>query len=188
MKLNHKILLLLVLVLTVLLRFYNISSNPPSLYWEEAALGYDAYSILRTGKDFHGSPWPLVAFESFGDYKPSMYFYATVPFVSLFKLTPLAVRFPSALFGSLTVLLIFLLTKEFFKKPTIPLLSALFLSLSPWHLQLSRVGFEANLGLFFVALGAWLFKKGLKKPILMIISVISLALSMYTYHSSDRYT
>ncbi|MFH2062155.1 MAG: glycosyltransferase family 39 protein, partial [Candidatus Beckwithbacteria bacterium] len=99
-------------------------------------------------------------------------------------LTPLAVRFPSALFGSLTVLLVFLFAKQFFKKPTVPLLSALFLCLSPWHLQLSRAGFEANLGLFLVTLGAWLFTKGAKKPLWLILSVIPLGLSMYAYHAN----
>ncbi|MFH2061503.1 MAG: phospholipid carrier-dependent glycosyltransferase, partial [Candidatus Beckwithbacteria bacterium] len=131
MKKLDKIFLGLIVFLAIFLRFVNLGSNPPSLYWEEAALGYDAYSILKTGKDFHGNPWPLVAFESFGDYKPSLYFYTTVPFIALFDLTPLAVRFPSALFGSLTVLLVFLFAKQFFKKPTVPLLSALFLCLSP---------------------------------------------------------
>ncbi|MBU1085684.1 glycosyltransferase family 39 protein, partial [Patescibacteria group bacterium] len=184
MKKLDKIFLGLIIFLAIFLRFVNLGSNPPSLYWEEAALGYDAYSILKTGKDFHGNPWPLVAFESFGDYKPSLYFYTTVPFIALFDLTPLAVRFPSALFGSLTVLLVFLFAKQFFKKPTVPLLSALFLCLSPWHLQLSRAGFEANLGLFLVTLGAWLFTKGAKKPLWLILSVIPLGLSMYAYHAN----
>ena len=184
MKNLNKFLLGLILLLSISLRFFNLGSNPPSLYWEEAALGYDAYSILKTGKDFHGNSWPLVAFESFGDYKPSLYFYTTVPFVALFGLTPIAVRFPSALFGSLTILMVYLLAKEFFKKPAIPLLSALFLSLSPWHLQFSRAGFEANLGLFFVALGTWLFIKGLKKPYFLFSSITALVLSMYTYHAN----
>lgn len=184
MKKLDKLFLALILSLAIVLRFFNLSSNPPSLYWEEAALGYDAYSILKTGKDFHGHPWPLVAFESFGDYKPSLYFYATVPFVALFDLTPLAVRFPSALFGSLTILILFFLTKQFFKKPTIPLLSSLFLAISPWHLQLSRAAFEATLGLFLVTLGVWLFIKGTQKNNWLIISVIPLTLSMYTYHAN----
>ncbi len=184
MKLNHKLFLSLIVLLTVVLRFYNLSTNPPSLYWEEAALGYDAYSILKTGKDFHSNSWPLVAFESFGDFKPSLYFYATVPFIVIFNLTPLAVRFPSALFGSLTVFLVYLLVKNLTKKPNLSLLSALFLSLSPWHLQFSRAAFEANLGLFLVTLGVWLFLKSLKKSNLLFLSVIFLSLSMYTYHSN----
>jgi len=90
--------LIAVLILAAVLRFYHLGFNPPSPYWEEAALGYDAYSILKTGKDFHGHSWPLIAFESFGDYKPSLYFYATVPSVAIFGLNTFAVRFPSAFF------------------------------------------------------------------------------------------
>lgn len=158
--------LIAVLILAAVLRFYHLGSNPPSPYWEEAALGYDAYSILKTGKDFHGNSWPLVAFESFGDYKPSLYFYATVPSVAIFGLNTFAVRFPSALFGTLTVLLIYLLIKD---KRT-ALIASLLLAVSPWHLQLSRAGFEANLGLFLLVLG--------------IFWNPALALSMYAYHAN----
>jgi len=155
-----------VVILAAALRFYQLGVNPPSLYWEETALGYDAYSILKTGKDFHGNSWPLVAFESFGDWKPSLYFYAAVPSVAIFGLTPLAVRFPSALFGALTVLLVYWLVKD----KRVGLAAALLLAISPWHLQLSRAGFEANLGLFLTVLG-WFFPP-------------ALALSMYAYHAN----
>ncbi len=154
-----------IVLLAAGLRFYRLGVNPPSLYWEETALGYDAYSILKTGKDFHGHPWPLAAFESFGDYKPSLYFYTLVPSVAVFGLTPLAVRFPSAFLGTLTVLLSFFLVKD----KRVGLLAALFLAISPWHLQLSRAGFEANLGLFLLVLG-WFWPP-------------ALALSMYAYHA-----
>jgi len=158
--------LIAVLILAAVLRFYHLGSNPPSPYWEEAALGYDAYSILKTGKDFHGNSWPLVAFESFGDYKPSLYFYATVPSVVIFGLNTFAVRFPSALFGTLTVLLVYFLIKD---KRT-ALIASLLLAISPWHLQLSRAGFEANLGLFLLVLGVFW------SP--------ALALSMFAYHAN----
>lgn len=155
-----------VLILAAVLRFYHLGINPPSPYWEEAAIGYDAYSILKTGKDFHGNSWPLVAFESFGDYKPSLYFYATVPSVAIFGLNTFAVRFPSALFGTLTVLMVYLLIKD---KHT-ALIASLLLAISPWHLQLSRAGFEANLGLFLLVLG--------------VFWTPALALSMYAYHAN----
>jgi len=188
-KLNKKsapIILLLILILfqAFRLRFYNLANNPPSPYWEEAAIGYDAYSILKTGKDFHGNSWPLIAFESFGDYKPSLYFYATVPSIAIFGLNTFAVRFPSLVFGTLTVLLVYLLAKQFFKKPAVALGSALLLSMSPWHVQFSRAGFEANLGLFLVVLGAWLFLKGVKKGIWLFPAVLSWALSLYAYHAN----
>jgi len=189
LKINKKLtpillVLILILILAFRLRFYNLGSNPPSPYWEEAAIGYDAYSILKTGKDFHGNSWPLIAFESFGDYKPSLYFYATVPSIAIFGLNTFAVRFPSLFFGSLTVLLIYLLAKQFFKTPIVALGSALLLAISPWHIQFSRAGFEANLGLFLVVLGAWLFLKGTKKKIWLFPAVLSWALSLYTYHAN----
>ena len=170
-----------VVLLAVVLRFYQLGVNPPSPYWDEAALGYDAYSILKTGKDFHGNFMPLVAFESFGDYKPSLYFYAAVPSIAVFGLNTFAVRFPSAFFGSLTVLLVFLLLKSMLPKKlsAVALLAALFLSISPWHILVSRVGFETNLGLFLLVLGAWLWRKQFLIP-----AVIALVAAMYAYHAN----
>ena len=189
--------LALVVFLAAGLRFYHLGLNPPSIYWEEAAIGYDAYSILKTGKDFHGNRLPLVAFESFGDYKPSLYFYTTVPSVALFGLNAFAVRAPSALFGTLTVLLIYFLVQELFHSRSgvaplatrnpklVALLASLLLATSPWHLQLSRAGFEANLGLFLVVLGAWLFLKGTSHARYLWLAVLTWGLSFYAYHA-DR--
>src|SRR5215207_2988516 len=86
-----------ILLVAFFLRLYQVTQLSP--YWEEVALGYDAYSILKTGKDHHGNSWPLVAFESFGDWKPSLYFYAIVPFIQLFGLNTFSVRLPSILSG-----------------------------------------------------------------------------------------
>lgn len=166
-----KYLILIIIALAFFLRFYHLGSNPPSLYWEEAALGYDAYSILKTGKDFHGNSWPLVAFESFGDYKPSLYFYAVVPSIALFGLNEFAVRFPSALFGSLTVWLVYLIVKKLrVTDYLLPITASFLLAVSPWHLQFSRAAFEANLGLFLLVLGVFW------SP--------ALALSMFAYHAN----
>jgi 4-amino-4-deoxy-L-arabinose transferase-like glycosyltransferase len=185
MKKNLKLILLILILLIALgLRFYHLNSNPPSPYWEEAAIGYDAYSILKTGKDFHGHKFPLVAFESFGDYKPGLYFYAAVPSVALFGLNSFAVRFPSAFFGTLTVLLIYWLTKLLVNNDLAALSASFLLAISPWHLQVSRAGFEANLGLFLVALAACLFLKGLKQSKYLFLSVFSFALSLYAYHAN----
>ena len=73
-------LLVFIVFLAVLLRFFKLGSIPPHLTPDEAALGYNAYSILKTGKDEFGKTFPLV-FKSFGDYKPGLYVYASVPFL-----------------------------------------------------------------------------------------------------------
>ncbi|MBI3342280.1 phospholipid carrier-dependent glycosyltransferase, partial [Candidatus Curtissbacteria bacterium] len=122
-----KIYLLIVVLLGAVLRFYQLGSNPPGLNWDEAAIGYNAFSILHTGRDEYGKLLPL-AFRSFDDYKPPLYIYLTVPSVFAFGLTNLAVRFPSVLFGVLTVPFTYLLVSTMLKNKKIALLSSLFLA------------------------------------------------------------
>src|SRR3989344_5188900 len=102
--------LILIILLAAFLRFYNLSKTPPSLYWDEASLGYNAYSILKTARDEHGQFLPITNFAAFGDYKPPGYIYLTVPSIAIFGVNEFAIRFPSAFFGTLTVLLAFFLT------------------------------------------------------------------------------
>lgn len=182
LKFKNKItIVLLVLILIAgVLRFYKLGQVPVSLYWDEVSIGYNAYSILKTGKDEYGETLPL-RFKTFGEYKLPLYVYLTVPAIKVFGLNEFAVRFPSAFFGTLTVLLTYFLVKELFRKTAIryPLaaISAFLLAISPWHLQLSRAGFESNLALFFFCLGLFLL---LKKSFL---SAIPLTLTLYSYYS-----
>ena len=79
--------LILILCLAAFLRFSALDRVPPSLNWDETAIAYNAYSILQTGKDEWGKSWPLLGFESFGEYKLPVFIYATIPGVGLFGLT-----------------------------------------------------------------------------------------------------
>ena len=177
-----KIVLVIIILLASTLRLYKLGSNPPALYWDEASLGYNAYSILKTGHDEHGKFMPLTNFAAFGDYKPPGYIYATVPALAIFGLNEFAIRFPSAFFGILTVLTTYLISKRIFKNEIVSLLSALFLAISPWHLQFSRGAFEANLGLFFSTLGIYFFLMFEKeKPLMLLASILSFIAAMYTF-------
>ena len=170
------IILSLIFILAVALRLIQLDKVPPSLNWDEAALGYNAYSILKTGRDEYGVRFPTVL-QSFGDYKPSLYTYLAIPSVALFGLNEFAVRFPSALFGFLTVLFTYFLVNELFinglkrnselvnsltRNKSIAFISSFLFAISPWHIQFSRGAFEANLGLFLAVLGTYLFLKALK--------------------------
>jgi len=177
-----KYVLIGIILLAIVLRFYKLNSIPPSLYWDEASLGYNAYSILLTGRDEHERFLPVTNFAAFGDYKPPGYIYAAVPFIALFGLNEFAIRFPAAFFGVLTVLLTYLIARKIFEDEAIALLSAFFLAISPWHLQFSRGAFEANLGLFFSTLGIYLFLKFAKdKPYWLFFSGLSFLAAMYTF-------
>ena len=175
-------LLILIIFLAFFLRFYKIDEIPPALYWDEASLGYNAYSILKTARDEHGKFLPVTSFAAFGDYKPPGYIYLTVPSIAIFDLTEFAIRFPSAFFGVLTVIVTYLLARKLFENESIAQLSAFFLAISPWHLQLSRAAFEANVALFFSLSGIYFFVKFARDHRLwLVIAVLSFLAAMYSF-------
>ena len=177
-----KYILIVIILSAAILRLYKLSSVPPSLYWDEVSLGYNAYSILTTGHDEHGKFFPITNFAAFGDYKPPGYIYAAVPSIAAFGLNEFAVRFPSAFFGVLTVLISYFLARKLFANQHIALLTAFFMAISPWHLQFSRGAFEANLGLFFSTLAIYLFIKFTKDdPKWLFLSGLSFLVAMYTF-------
>jgi 4-amino-4-deoxy-L-arabinose transferase-like glycosyltransferase len=201
MKRIYPIIILgFILALAIVLRFWQLGSVPISPDWDEAALGYNAYSILKTGKDEYGSFLPL-SFRSFNDYKPPLYVYLTVPSVAVFGLSVWSVRLPSALFGVLAVLGTFLLVQTFIRNAkessegnvviglsadvvgALPFVAALLLAISPWHIQFSRVAFEANIALTLVIWASYYFFLGFYSKSGFPISAILFALSLYTYHS-----
>lgn len=174
--------LILIILLGSVLRLWQLGNVPASPDWDEASLGYNAYSLLMTGKDEYGKTFPLIL-ESFGDFKPALYSYLAIPSIALFGLNTFAVRLPSALLGILTLLVVYGICQNLFRRRDISLLTTFFLALSPWHIQFSRVAFETNVGLFFNVLGVFLFLTSLKKNILLPLSVLSFGLSMHTYQS-----
>lgn len=177
-----------ILVLASVLRFWKLDSYP-ALNADEAAIGYNAYSLIQTGLDEHGHPWPI-HFQSFNDFKPGLYFYIVLPFVKVLGLNEWAVRIPGASFGVLSVLVLYLLVDELFKNKRLSLISALFLAISPWHLQFSRGGWEANAATFFILTGFYFFikalgKKDFKSKILfLVMSSLFWVASLYTYHAA----
>lgn len=192
------ILLGAIVILATLIRLYNIDKVPASPDWDEAALGYNAYSILQTGRDEYGKVFPVVL-ESFDDYKPAFYAYAVIPFIKLFDLSVLSVRLPSAIFGILTVFAVFFLVRELFQKDfylgkipikrnNLALLTSFFLAISPWHIQFSRVGFEAQVGLAFNIFALLFFLKALKNKYFLPVSFFFAAVNIYVYQSEKVYT
>jgi 4-amino-4-deoxy-L-arabinose transferase-like glycosyltransferase len=176
--------LLIIFFLASFLRFYKIDQVPHGLYIDEVSIGYNAYTILTKGVDEHGVSYPLF-FEAFGEYKMPIPIYLTSISIAVFGKNDFAVRFPSALFGVLTVLLFYLTVRRLFRKESVAFLSALFLAITPWHIQLSRANFEANIALFFYLLGGFLFLEFLhtKNKWLIVGSFVSFLLTVYIYNT-----
>lgn len=182
------ILLVFITLIGGLLRFWQITQVPPSLYWDEVSQAYNAYSVLTTGKDEHQEFLPLARFQAFGDYKAPVNIYLTVISMFIFGRNDFAVRFPSAFLGTLTVVLTYFLVRELFARlsfsNTIALFSAFFLSISPWHIQLSRAAYEGNIATFFTVSSLFLFFYALnKKPWLLLVSAISFVIAFYSFNA-----
>lgn len=179
-----KYILIGILFLAFVLRFWKLDSYP-AFNADEAALGYNAYSLIQTGKDEHGNSWPI-HFQSFNDYKPGGYVYIILPFVKLFGLNEWSVRAPAAFLGVLTVYVLYLLSELLFKDKRIALISAFFLSISPWHIHFSRGGWEVNTATFFIVLAVYSFLRfiDIKKWKYLAFSFLSFGVSLYTYHSA----
>lgn len=186
------LLMAITLFIALIARVAWINQYPVSLYWDEVAMGWNAYSILETGRDEYGQSFPLL-FRSFNDYKLPGYIYTLVPFIWLFGLNEFSVRLPSALMGVATVWLLYVFVdqatkllatqaKNKFEWRYLSLASAFFLAISPWHIHFSRAAYEANAALFVFALGSVLFIKN-QKLSLLALSTFTLALSLYFYRS-----
>lgn len=182
---KNLVLLILILVTAIggYVRFVGIGSTLAGLNVDEVAIGYDAYSILKTLKNMDGLFMPL-SFPSLGDYKPPLYIYLTSIAIALFGLSEFSVRFASAFFGTMAIPIIYFLASKIFKSNIIGIFSAVFLAVSPWHIFYSRIVSESQVAMVLVMFGIYAlikFKEG--NRLWGFLSAIFLAGSMYTYHS-----
>jgi 4-amino-4-deoxy-L-arabinose transferase-like glycosyltransferase len=140
----HWGILLAILVVAGALRIWDLDQIPPGLHVDEAANAWNAYTLLKTGKDQHGVSWPILYTHAFGENRSTIYIYALLPFQAIGGLKPWTTRLPAALSGVLTTLLVFVVGARQFNRET-GLLAAGLLALNPWYLQVSRYALEASL-------------------------------------------
>lgn len=177
-----------ILVAAAVLRLYALTSVPPSASLDEASIGYNAYSIVKTGKDEYGTFLPMLL-RAYDDWRPALYVYLTVPFVAVLGLVPVAVRLPSVVLSVLSVYVVYLLGKRIGKTYLsfryLGEIAAGILAVSPWHIYISRLGHEANLGFTLTLLAVYFFLVSVmeKRGRDLVISGILFGLSVYGYQS-----
>lgn len=187
----------LILLLTIITRLIFLGSNPPSLNWDEISHGYNAFSILTSGKDEWGKIMPII-FRSYGDYKLPVYIYLTSISEFLFGINSFAVRLPSVLAGIGTVWATYQLVLTILKDnlkfiknyKRVALFSAFFVAIEPWTFFLGRPAFEANLALFLFVLATYLFIKFIKNldSKYLLFSTLLFGLTVWTYNSYRIFT
>lgn len=188
MDLILKIFFILILSLALLLRIWNLSSNPPEIFTDELSNFTSAKSVIETGKDLNGKLgiyfWGRVAPH------PPIYGYSSYITSRIFGENAFGIRFAAAVHGVLTVILIYLITKYFFKNYLVSLFAALTLAILPWHIHFSRVGWEPAAFLPFFLFGLLLILEGLHNKItrLVYLAFLFFGLSAYTYFGSWFYS
>jgi len=184
----YKYFFVAIFIIAALVRLIGLSTNPPALNWDEVSHGYNAYSILKTGKDEWGKSFPLI-FRAYGDYKLPAYIYTTVPFVWLLGLNAWSVRLPSVLAGTASVILIYFLIKKVTKDEKISVFASLFMALESWTVLVSRAALEANLANFFVLAAVFFFFKAKEgKTANLMFSFLFFGLSVWTYNTARVFT
>lgn len=181
------IILISILLLGAVLRLYQLGAQPLSLFSDEVDAGYNAYSLIKTGRDYNGNFLPI-HFESNGDYRAFLFIWSLAPQIAVFGLTPFAVRLGPALWGIAGIILIYLLTNQLTKSKIAALWAAFFLAIAPWHIHYSRAAFEITLMTSLMMLSTWLFLKSLKHPTLVIITSALFALNAYSYNVAKLYS
>lgn len=176
---SKKIFLILVGISLISL-FINIyKQNLNCLTTDEAAFGYNAYSILKTGKDEYGSLLPL-RFKSFGDYKMPLYTYLSIPFIALGGLNETTTRSLNTVIAILFPFIIYLLSYQFFKNKHISLLASFLLALSPGLQTIGRQAHESYVTTFFLTTTMLLFLKFKEKNSFKFFCFFSLSLFIFS--------
>lgn len=182
---NKKIAAILVLIacLSVFLTVFQKTPTPPGFNADEAAFGYNAYSLLKTGRDEYGAFLPL-RLKSFGDYKMPLYSYLSVPFVGLFGLNEFSTRALNIFLSFLFPFAVYLLALELFKSKRVAVAAAFLSSVSLGLHIISRHAHEAYLAAFLTTITAYFFLRVLRKydPGSMAAFFTSAVLLLFSYH------
>lgn len=187
MRRNSIVLLFLIAVVGFVLRYYNLETVPYSLDRDEAFLGYNAFSLLHTGRDMTGNFLPI-HLESFL-YTPAGYSYLSVIPVLFFGLSAFSTRFASAFFGAITPIIFVLFLFELFRGSNkksfniyfVSLFAGIFVTLSPWNILLSRTASVSTVVSFLIVLGLYLFLKSGSSKLVLIFSYLCFFSSLLFY-------
>ena len=161
----------LILILAMIFRGVDFGKTPAGITDDESSHGYNAYSLLLTGRDEYGKTWPILN-RSFGTYSSSLYTYMTILPVKLFGLNPVSIRLPSLVSGLIFVVLVI---------AALGPAAGFVVAISPVFIFYSRAAFETNLALTLLFLGIVLAVRAASRPKMLPLSFLFLSLSAYAY-------
>ena len=182
------VVIVLALAFGVGVRVFRLDSVPPGFHQDEACVGYDAYSILKTGRDHHGHFLPLNE-QAFNDYRRPLLTYSLIPLIEVLGLRVSTVRLGAALWGISDLVAITALAGLMLGWPGAAA-AAVFAAVSPWDMSFSRVAVQGGSAAATVSIATlffWRWRKG-RRGIWLYLSAFVFGLSLYSYTVADLFT
>ncbi len=181
------VLLGLILIASFLIRFISLSDLPNGLYWDEMDTGYQAYSLLKTGRDYFAHPLPLFV-QSFADFRTPIFVYSAVPIIKALGLNSYSVRLVSLIWGILAVPLIFIVSRRLLPAHKYSgYFAAILIGLSIWHVHYSRISFEAISLVTLILAAICLSLISLSKHKYLPIAAFIAGLAPYSYSTGKLF-
>jgi 4-amino-4-deoxy-L-arabinose transferase-like glycosyltransferase len=179
--------LLLIFLLALALRFYQIDSLPYGLWRDEARHGIIALRMLED-PDYR----PIYV-ASGGVNMPALGFYPFALALKLWGVHPWTMRIVTALAGALTIFPLYALTARLSGRRDVALLAAGLLAVSSWHISLSRFSFPTVFDPLLSLAGLWLlvraidqgadFANRVQRIGAALLAGVCLGLAVHTYHT-----
>jgi len=184
---KSSVILILILLLAIFLRIYQLGDSPRGLHNDEVANTYATKFILLNGKDIYGNKLPLLFMDKFGDYPPILPMYLSGLGTLIFGNNEFGSRALIAVTGALLVIPVYLLSLLIFKKKETALFSAFIVAVTPVHMNLSRLNAEGIVALTVFFSGLFFFLQSFFKSnkYFLIIGLV-LLLSTYLIYPSYR--
>ncbi len=186
---TSRTVILMILLLSASLRVVNLESVPPPFNVDEAETAYDAYALLKTGRDQWGNALPITM-RAFNDYRRPATTYSAIPFIAIFGLSIFGIRAMAAFWGWWAIIFIYRLARDLYGEK-IGILAAFILCLSPWHIVFSRLGVEVSGPLLTSVIAGidfiWRWSRT-QKSTWLLASGIAFSLSLYSYTVAQAFT
>lgn len=182
-----KLSIVIVLVISLFLRVYNLGKLPVSLFGDEVDVGYHAWSLATTFRDYYGHFLPTYI-QSLSEWRAPLEMYVVAPFVGILGPSTFSARLPMAILGTFSIYLVYLVVNLLFPNKNVGLVTAVIMALTPWHLHYSRNVTEQAPLFVLELLGIYFYLKGKSKPALYTGSLLFFILTFYTYSVANLAT
>jgi 4-amino-4-deoxy-L-arabinose transferase-like glycosyltransferase len=169
------VVLAAILILAFAARIYHIETIPAGLYPDEAANGVDAIHAIETNH--------FQLFYRANNGREGLFINLQALSIAIFGNTITGLKLWSILFGTLSVLGIYLLGMELFHRRTTGILAAFMLATSYWAINFSRIGFRAIMTTFVLTFSFYFFFRGLRTRTRrdFVFSGLLFGLGLHTY-------